>query len=205
MPQLQENHAFADEHSGKDNALMPRDFVDHWDRTWPQSRGEFESLVDTYLDRLVRYAYNRLGNQQDAEDVVQEVFLRSFSDRAKRKQIVAVGPYLYRSVGNACIDVLRKRNTSAVYREEVGVTQMLCHNTSPSASAETADELRRAERLLGQLPDSQAEAIRLRTLDGLRLNEIAEVVGCSINTVCSRLRYGFHKLQELIAEEGVGR
>jgi RNA polymerase sigma factor (sigma-70 family) len=65
---------------------------------------------------------------------------------------------------------------------------------------EAADELQRAERLLGHLPQAQAEAVRLRLLEGLRLNEIADVVGCSVNTVCSRLRYGFRKLRDLVAD-----
>ena len=58
---------------------------DAWDGPWPQSPDEFAGLVDAYLDRLVRYAFRRLGNVQDAEDVVQEVLVRAFADRAKRR------------------------------------------------------------------------------------------------------------------------
>jgi DNA-directed RNA polymerase specialized sigma24 family protein len=51
------------------------------------------------------------------------------------------------------------------------------------------------------LPKEQAEAIRLRVFDGLRLGEIAKVLGCPMNTVCSRLRYGFQKLRNLVGGE----
>ena len=69
-----------------DTLPKPPDSTDAWNRAWPQTRREFEALVDACLDRLVRYAFSRLGNLQDAEDVVQEVFVRSFADRSKRKK-----------------------------------------------------------------------------------------------------------------------
>ena len=176
------------------------DSSDAWNRAWPQTRREFEALVDAYLDRLVRYAFSRLGNLQDAEDVVQEVFVRSFADRSKRRKITAVGPYLYRSVANACTDFVRKRSSAAKLREEVGVEELPARGDNPSHVVEAADELRRTEEVLRHLPQAQAEVVRLRVFEGLRLNEIADVVGCSVNTVCSRLRYGFRKLRDLVAD-----
>ena len=172
-----------------------------WNGAWPQSVDEFEALVKTYLDRLVLYAFRRLGNVQDAEDVVQNVLVRAFTDRSKRKTITAVGPYLYRSVANACCDLSRKRNTSAVFREEIGIETLWCGEDNPAEIVAAAEELRRTEQLLKRLPDDQAEAIRLRVFDQLRLKEIAEVVECSVDTVCSRLRYGFQKLRSLVETE----
>ena len=174
---------------------------DAWDGPWPQSPDEFAGLVDAYLDRLVRYAFRRLGNVQDAEDVVQEVLVRAFADRAKRRKTSAVGPYLYRSVANACTDLLRRRTGSAGGFREVGEEGPVDESKNPSEVALAAEELRRAERLLSRLPDAQAEVVRLRVFDELRLREIADVVGCSVNTVCSRLRYGFRKLRDLVSRE----
>ena len=71
----------------------------------------------------------------------------------------------------------------------------------PAEIAQAAEALRRAELLLARLPQEQAEAIRLRVFDGLQLSEIAEVLGCPLNTVCSRLRYGFQKLRHLVGEQ----
>jgi len=164
---------------------------------WPQSRGEFATLVEAYAEPLARFALRRVGNLQDAEDVVQDVFVRALVDRSKRKEISAVGPYLYRSVANACTDLLRKRNRSAVFREEVDVSELLGKSEEPR---EAVEALRRAEALLGRLPKEQAEAIRLRVFDEMRLREIAEVVGCSTDTVCSRLRYGFQKLRSMVVK-----
>jgi RNA polymerase sigma-70 factor (ECF subfamily) len=169
--------------------------------TRPQSHSEVAALVDAYADRLVRYAFRQLGDYQDAEDVVQQVFVRAFVDHSNRKKVSAVGPYLYRSVANACTDLLRRRDCAAVFREEISTEQLLTRSDGPAEVAQAAEGLRRAESLLGRLPKEQAEAIRLRVFDGLRLGEIAEVLGCPVNTVCSRLRYGFQKLRKLVGGE----
>lgn len=200
MPWPRTSDSLTGEQSLMDTLPEPMDSTDAWNQAWPQTRRDFETLVDRYLDRLVRYAFSRLGNLQDAEDVVQEVLVRSFVDRAKRKSITAVTPYLYRSVANACTDHLRRRSSGAVFREDIGVEGLLAQDDNPLHLLEAAEEHQRVDMLLGQLPQLQAEVIRLRMCEGLPLNEIAEDVGCSINTVCSRLRYGFRKLRTLVMD-----
>jgi len=63
---------------------------------WPQTVGEFEAMVERFQDRLVRYAFHRLGNREDAEEVVQEVFTRAFAGRDEFAKINRVSPYLFR-------------------------------------------------------------------------------------------------------------
>jgi RNA polymerase sigma-70 factor (ECF subfamily) len=168
---------------------------------WPQSSADVAALVDAYAGRLVYYAFRQLGNRQDAEDVVQQVFVKAFLDHADRSPVLAVGPYLYRSVANACTDVLRRRDCAAAARDALDPEQLLAAADGPAEIVQAAEGLQRAEALLAQLPGEQAEAIRLRVFDGLRLGEIAEVLGCPVNTVGSRLRYGFQKLRKLVGGE----
>ncbi len=160
----------------------------------------FEELVDTYLDRLVRFAFRQLGNVQDAEDTVQEVFVRVYANRFKLERVSSVGAYLYRMVANACTDLLRKRRNRAKVIEELGTMEPTCDGKNPAEIAEANEQLQRAEELLSRLPTAQAEVIRLRVFDELRPKEIAEVIGCSVNTVCSRLRYGFVKLRRIVPQ-----
>jgi RNA polymerase sigma-70 factor (ECF subfamily) len=176
--------------------------TDPWTSGWPQTREQIATLVDAYADRLVRYAFRQVGNLQDAEDMVQEVFLRAFADRSRPDDISSPGPYLYRSVANACTDMLRRRNCSAVFREKIGVEGLVTGGNGPAEAAQAADGLRRAETLLRRLPGEQAEAVRLRVFDELRLSQIAELTGCSVNTVCSRLRYGFQRLRNMLGKKG---
>jgi RNA polymerase sigma factor (sigma-70 family) len=165
----------------------------------PLSPKEIADLVEAYADRLVRFAFRRLGNLQDAEDVVQEVFVRTISDRSRRTTISEIGPYLYRSVANASTDLMRKRSYGAVFREEVDAERLFAQTHGPVEAAQARETLSRAEAWLSRLPKEQAQAIRLRVFDELSLSEIAAVLDCPLNTVCSRLRYGFQKLRGLVA------
>jgi len=168
---------------------------------WPQSRGAFERLIDAYQDRLVLCAFRRLGNVHDAEDVVQEVFVRAFADRAKHRHITGVAPYVYRMVLNACTDALRKRGRAAAALQQLGAGENADRRAGPFEASRAAEEIHRANGLLDRLPKAQAEAIRLRVFDELSLNEIAEIAGCPVNTVSSRLRYGFRKLRKIVSKE----
>jgi RNA polymerase sigma-70 factor (ECF subfamily) len=167
---------------------------------WPQSHREFDVLVDTYLDRLIRYAARRLGNVHDAEDVVQEVFIRAYAERAKYKAVARPAPYLYRMVANACTDSLRRRGKS-VRLHVLDPDEHSSVETPPSEAAEAEEEARRAEALLRFLPEAQAEAIRLRVFGELSLKEIAETLECPVDTVSSRLRYGFKKLRQIVCRK----
>jgi len=176
----------------------PPEPVNEWSGRWPQSREEFGRLVDAYLSRLVRYAFRRLGNLQDAEDVVQEVFVRAYADREKRARITMPGPYLYKMTANGCTSHLRTRSRSAAPLETSLAETIPTNIPDPSQAAVALEELGRAEELIRHLPEKQAEVVRLRVFDELRLHEIAEIMGCSKNTVAARLRYGFRKLREIV-------
>src|SRR5688572_9235029 len=83
-----------------------------WTAPWPQTAAEFENLIDAFQDRLVRYAYRRIGNFQEAEDVAQEVFVKAFMLRSRMKDVTSVGAYLYRMAANECTDCGRKRKVA---------------------------------------------------------------------------------------------
>src|SRR3954454_21989465 len=77
--------------------------------SWPQTVEEFEDLITATQDELTHFAFYCLANQADAEDAVQDVYVQAFRDRAKRRHVTEVRPYLFRMVRNRCTDVLRAR------------------------------------------------------------------------------------------------
>jgi RNA polymerase sigma-70 factor (ECF subfamily) len=165
---------------------------------WPQSAEEFERLIELTGDELVHYAFYRLGNHQDAEDVVQDVYVAAFRDRRKRARIAQVRPYLFRMVGNRCTDVARRRSRYAM--ETVEETTVAADRTFPEVAArEQAERLR---SLLRELPLAESEVIHLRVLSELSFAEVAAAVGSPVPTVKSRFRYGLAKLRRLLSPEG---
>lgn len=184
--------------SEHDRSLQPA----VWEGGWPQTTEGFELLVEAFQDRLVRYAYRRLGNINDAEDISQEVFLRAYADKDQRKAVANVSAYLYRMTGNLATDLIRRRKGETVSVEEVStVFEIPSQHPSALKIAAGAEEIMRIEALLSHVNPEQAQALRLRWLDELPPRVIADVLGCRPATVKSRLRYGIEKLRELVTRD----
>jgi RNA polymerase sigma factor (sigma-70 family) len=176
--------------------------TDAWYGEWPQSQEDFQRFVEAYVKRLVSYAFRRMGSIQDAEDVVQDVFVRAYAERRKHRTVSAVVPYLYRMTANACTDALRKRKRSKGLLARFAGESLPSGRDNALGLFAVSEEIQKAEVLLRRLPKRQAEVIRLRVFDDLSISEIAGVLGCRPNTVSSRLRYGFKKLRTIVSREG---
>jgi RNA polymerase sigma-70 factor, ECF subfamily len=171
-------------------------------QSWPQTIREFEALIERTEHRLVQFAFCRLQRREDAEDVVQEVYVQAFRDREKYRAVNGVVPFLFRMVANRCTDVLRKRRREA---KVLGITNSECHLESAPTGEETLQSrlaFARIDDLLAGLPKRQAEVIRLRVHGDLPFEDVARVVGCSIPTVKSRFRYGIQKLRRAVKRQG---
>lgn len=162
--------------------------------SWPQSVADFDALIEATQHRLIQFAYCRLHSLADAEDAVQDVYVRAYRDRARYREVDNVVPFLFRMTANRCVDTLRKRK-----------------HTAQPASAESAvppaaeEPQRGMEGLLDRLPARQAAVIRLRIYGELPFDAVARSIGCSVPTVKSRFRYGIQKLRKLLERQGGAR
>ncbi len=170
-----------------------------WRSGWPQTPPEFEDLIDVFQDRLVRYAFCRLKDVEDAEDAVQEVFLKAYTHRNELRNVYPVAPYLYRMVANMCIDHLRRPRPVIVSIDEIRMEELPRERPVARERAAAAEELKLATELLDRLPRRQADVLRLRLFDDLSLAEIADLHQCSLSTVKSRLRYGIARLRRILS------
>lgn len=164
---------------------------------WPQTIDDFHRLVEATQDELVAFAFYRLGNRADAEDAVQEVYVRAFRDRAKQRHVTEVRPYLFCMVRNQCTDVLRARSRRSGQRS---ADVMFADDTLSTMVAR--EQARMIARLLEQIPEREAEVIRLRAWSELSFGEIALAVGSAVPTVKSRFRYGIERLRRLLDGKG---
>ena|SRR5437588_3830499 len=165
-----------------------------------QDRREFDELVRRCHRQAYNIAYRLSGNHADAEDLTQEAFLRAFRFFDRYNRQMPFENWLYRIISNVYIDELRKRPKIKSHSldqplpnagGESEVRLEIPDLTGDPASAmllEALDEpLQRA--LIALQPDFR-EAVVLADVEGLSYEEIAEVMGCSLGTVRSRLHRG---------------
>lgn len=142
--------------------------------------------IDKWQEQLFRYAFYRVGNRSDAEDVVQDAFLKIASTTTPISNPKA---YLFRIVSNGCVDSLRQKSLLQPLQERIPAT-------SYSEEMEAQEEFKRIERLLSRIPEQQSEVIRLHIHAGLKFTEIAEMLEEPATTIKSRFASGIEKLKQ---------
>ena len=168
----------------------------------------FNELILRWERPIYALAYRVIGREEDARDVCQETFLRAFRALNGFRGQAKFSSWLYRIALNLCRDWVRRERRTPVVQVPEGVDLMdLAAAREPSESIEDLiarkDMTRAVERAMTRLPDEQRTAIILKEYHGLTFQEIAELVGCPLSTVKTRLYQGLTVLRrELATEEG---
>ena len=153
-------------------------------------REDAEHLMADERHRMLQYACYRLGNLDDAEDAVQDAFVRLHQRLSEGDVEVRNLPaFLYRTLANLCIS----------HQREVGrMPTVSIESQSGLIEPEAEDfeqEYRRISRLLAEIPDEQAEVIRLRFYGDKSFQEIADILDVPLTTAKSRFAYGMEKIR----------
>ena len=154
-------------------------------------------LVDTYAGTLYRVAYSVLRNAADAEDAVQETYLRVLRHKADLPEIRDARVWLVRIVWNVVLDRKRRAKTRPETDDIADVARML--PATGLTAEERAVSAQRHEQVLlavGQLPVKEQQVLMLSAFEELSSVEIAEVLGTTESTVRSRL----FRARNLLAE-----
>lgn len=154
-----------------------------------------EKLADVFKTerpRLLRYACYRLADGDDAEDVLQETFLKLHTrlSNADGGQINDLPSYMFRTLANVCT----KWQTNANRIKTVPLdTRVDVADTAPDKQNE--DDYKRIALLLTEIPDEQAEVIRLRIYGDNSFAQVADILSLPLPTVKSRFLYGLEKIR----------
>ncbi|HEV7496136.1 sigma-70 family RNA polymerase sigma factor [Baekduia sp.] len=144
----------------------------------------FGIIHDRYRQRLFAYARQMLsGSRSDAEDVLQDVFLRAYDALRADRRPIALRAWLYRVAHNRCIDQIRRPAPAPehIYEVNRGVP------SDPMAEADRREDLRRLIVDVRALPEQQRSALLMREMEGLSYNDLAEALGVTVPAIKSLL------------------
>jgi len=167
----------------------------------------FNQLVLRWERPIYSLAYRVLGREEDARDVAQETFLRAFRALPGFKGQAKFSSWLYRIALNLCRDWIRKQRRAPVQQLPEGVDPSeLAGSTGPAESIE--DLVARRElsgsvaEAMALLPEEQRTAIILKEYHGMTFQEIADLQGCPLSTVKTRLYQGLTVLRRQLERKG---
>jgi RNA polymerase sigma-70 factor (ECF subfamily) len=170
----------------------------------------FDELVTRYRTRVFGMIYNMVHNEQDAWDLAQESFVKAWKSIGRFRGQSSFYTWIYRIVMNVTIDWLRKKKIKggdaefddAIQLREIDPASKTVPKTEalPHQAMEREEIRARIEKAIGQLSPEHRAVILMKEMDDMQYHEIAEVLGCSIGTVMSRLFYARKKLQSLLRD-----
>ncbi|RMF66076.1 MAG: sigma-70 family RNA polymerase sigma factor [Calditrichaeota bacterium] len=160
----------------------------------------FDLIVKRYKDQLLNFVYRFVGNQEEAEDIVQETFLRVYRKRKAYKRIAKFSTWIYTIAGNLSRTELRRRKRRKLF----SVTDMGFedrdyeisdegHNPENQVDGLIQEEI--IQREINNLSPKFREVIILRDIQELSYEEISKIIKVPIGTVKSRVNRGRLKLQ----------
>lgn len=164
----------------------------------------FEPLVERYRQRVWRLAYQLLHDREEAWDCAQEAFVRAFHSLPSFRGQSAFYTWLFRITVNVATDRQRARGAQARAFGAERVPEEEWKRTTPDLGARPdqaavqSEQRERIRQALDALPPKARTIIMLSDVEGLSYREIAEVLGCPIGTVMSRLHNARKRLKALL-------
>jgi RNA polymerase sigma-70 factor (ECF subfamily) len=148
----------------------------------------FGRLVERYQGRLLNAVTRTVGRQADAEDIVQEAFMRAFEAIDRFRQRSTFYTWLYRIAFNLVASVHRQRRRFSNPGEAAPVEELEADNTAnPGAHAEANEQRHRVQQAINELSETFRVPLVLREIEGMNYGEIGEVLRIPVGTVKSRI------------------
>ena len=142
----------------------------------------FQSRIISIKSKLFRFALRLLGNEEEAMDVVQEVFIRVWNGRERMEEVQNWEAWCMRITKNLSLDHIRTatRKKTHTITEGFDIRQ---DTLSPYENTEIQESMQQVNRLISLLPEKQRQVIHLRDVEGYSYNEICEILELDMNQV----------------------
>lgn len=161
----------------------------------------FDLIVKRYKNQLMNFVYRFLGNSEEAEDLVQETFLRVYRNRRAYQKVAKFSTWIYTIAGNLAKTELRKRKrrkffsiSDLGYNEKDYDISDEAYNPEKDVDSRMKEEI--IHREINDLSPKFRQVILLRDVQQLSYEEISQIVKIPLGTVKSRVNRGRLKLQE---------
>ena len=160
----------------------------------------FEILVSRYEQKLLSFAYRLLGDFDGAKDLVMETFLRIYKHALKYEPRSKFSTYIYKVTRNLCINEFKKREfrkTDSL--DELGINEGFEYagsSLNPAEVLERSERQQLVQKALSELPEDQKTILILTEFQGMSYERVAQVMGCSMGTVKSRIHRARKKIKE---------
>ena len=156
----------------------------------------FAQLYEEHFDRIYRYVTLRIGDEMEAEDLTQQVFLNALrSISSFRWKGIPFSAWLFRIARNQAVDYLRKKKRTAAPLDE----SLASSGDSPQLAAERKLDIERLLSATKQLTEAQREVISLRFTSELSIAQVAEVMGKSQGAVKALQHSGIVALRKALS------
>ena len=165
----------------------------------------FRALVEKHSRSVFRLAFRMTGNEQDAEDVVQESFLRAYRQLGRFESRANFGTWLYRIVSNCSVDLMRSKQArhdqvrGDSLDQEGAVELPAVDAPGPERMAQSAEIDRRVQAALQDLSPLERAAFTLRHYEGRSIEEISETLGLGISAAKHSVFRAVKKLRVALA------
>lgn len=179
-------------------------------RAQSRDAGAFDEIIDLFGPRLYGYFYRLCGSRDDAEDLLQELFLRVVRTIDRYQHEGQLEAWLFRIGTNLVRDRFRRAKRTPVHRSlDVGgddgqpqatwAGELADQSTVPAShNAERQEDMDRMQRALAELPTGEREAVMLRHFSQLSFSQIADVMCTPLGTALARVHRGLAKLRKLV-------
>jgi RNA polymerase sigma-70 factor (ECF subfamily) len=183
------------------------------ERVLAGKREAFDDLIRRYQRQAVAVSFRLLGNTNDALEVVQDSFLKAFSNLATLQKPEAFGGWLMRIVSNLSLNYRRSRKlrqqlplddllgpAEPTQSEAAGTSEYMSRGDDPVRALAGKELGARLQEALAQLPEKQRLAIVMFTIEQMPQKQVAEALQCSVEAVKWHVFQGRKKLKELLKE-----
>ncbi|ABO50796.1 RNA polymerase, sigma-24 subunit, RpoE [Desulforamulus reducens MI-1] len=179
------------------------------ERSKKGDREAFEHLVRLYENKVYTIAYRLMGNHADASDLAQDAFIKIYQALPNFRGDSSFSTWIYHITVNVCRDELRKRQRRPTVSLDDNSSDSNNSNTyeirsndpGPEEMLDRSETQAMIQACLNTLSDDYREIIVMREIQELAYEEIAEILGCSLGTVKSRLSRARQALKEKISKQ----